>query len=244
MALLWSLLFVDPLIILSTIVHGSLSMVLAMFDPSGRQSLKVARAWARSLLAIAGAKVTVEGLENIDPEGSYVFASNHLSYMDTPSVLSNIPVQFRFLAKAGLFQIPFLGWHLKTAGHIPVPREDPRAAVRTLALAAETIRNRGISLLIFPEGGRSPDGVLQEFKDGAAYIAIKAHVPLVPIAIIGTREVLAMGSSTFRSGKVRIRIGEPIPTTGLALPARRELTQTVRARISAMTSAMLAAMIG
>jgi 1-acyl-sn-glycerol-3-phosphate acyltransferase len=239
MALLWSLLFVDPLIILSTIVHGSLSMVQAIFDPSGRQSLKVARAWARSLLAIARAKVTVEGLENIDPEGSYVFASNHLSYMDTPSVLSRIPVQFRFLAKAGLFQIPFLGWHLKTAGHIPVPREDPRAAVRTLSLAAETIRNRGISLLIFPEGGRSPDGVLQEFKDGAAYIAIKAHVPLVPIAIIGTREILAMGSSTFRSGKVRIRIGEPIPTTGLALPARRELTQTVGARIEAMIAAMI-----
>jgi 1-acyl-sn-glycerol-3-phosphate acyltransferase len=234
MAVLWSLLFIDPLIILSTILFASASLVVSLFDSRGRTQMKLARSWARSLLRISGSRVSVEGLERIRPDGSYVFVSNHLSYMDTPTVLSVIPVQFRFLAKQGLFQIPFLGWHLKSAGHIPVPREDPRAAVRTLAQAGEVIRSHGISLLVFPEGGRSETGELQEFKDGAAYMAIKAQVPLVPIALAGTRDLLPMHSCVFRSQQIRLKIGEPISTTGLALPARRELTQIARERIAAM----------
>ena len=92
--------------------------------------------WARSMLFFGGIKVEVEGLEKIDPNGRYVFASNHLSYIDTPVVFSRIPVQFRFLAKSGLFKIPFLGWHLKDAGHISVPLEEPHGALRTLSSAA------------------------------------------------------------------------------------------------------------
>ena len=121
MALLWSLLFIDPLIILSTIFFGSISLVVSLFDTTGRTQIEVARVWSRSLLWFAGVRVTVEGISKINPDASYVFASNHLSYMDTPVVLSHIPVQFRFLAKKGLFQIPFLGTHLARAGHIPVP---------------------------------------------------------------------------------------------------------------------------
>ncbi len=230
-ALVWSLLIVDPLIILSTIFCGSMGLVLSFFDPRGRAQIKVARAWARSLLLFAGVRVSVEGLEKIDPNAGYVFVSNHLSYMDTPVVLSNIPVQFRFLAKQGLFQIPLLGTHLARAGHIPVPREDPRAAVKSLSRAAEIIRKHGISVLIFPEGGRSDDGELHPFKEGAAYIAIKAGVPVVPVAIIGTREVMAMGSATIRRGRVRLRIGDPIPAADLALRDRHALTEQVRERI-------------
>jgi len=231
MAFLWSLIFVDPLIIASTILCGSVSLVLSIFDGSGHAMIAVARVWARSLLKIARVRVTVEGLERIDPKAAYVFVSNHLSYMDTPVVLSHIPVQFRFMAKRGLFKIPLLGTHLMQAGHIPVPREDPRAAVKTLSVAAQTIHHRKVSILVFPEGGRSMDGVLQEFKEGAAYIAIKAGVPIVPIALVGTRHVLAMGSGTFRSGPVTLRIGEPIPTAGLTLRDRGEATATLRQRI-------------
>src|SRR5579863_3505381 len=234
MAFLWTLVWVDPLIILSTIFFGSISVAFALFDKSGRKMMLTARVWARSLVKIAGVRVKVEGLERIDPKAPYVFAANHLSYMDTPVVLSNVPVQFRFMAKKGLFQIPFLGTHLIQAGHIPVPLEDPRAAVRTLSLAAQTIRDLGISVWIFPEGGRSIDGVLQEFKEGAAYIAIKAGVPVVPMALVGTRRILAMGSMTFHSGPVTVRIGEPIPTKGLTLRDRGELTATLRERIVEM----------
>ena len=234
MALLWSLLVVDPLIVVSTIACGAVSVAQSFFDNSGNSMIATARVWARMLVRIARIRLTVEGLEKIDPSRAYVFASNHLSYMDTPVVLGRIPVQFRFMAKSGLFKIPFLGTHLEQAGHIAVPLEDPRAAVKTLSLAAQTIRDRGISILVFPEGGRSDDGVLQEFKEGAAYIAIKAGVPIVPIALIGTREVLAMHSRVFHSGPVTLRIGDPIETKDLKLSDRGELTATVREKIVSM----------
>ena len=153
-----ALLITDPLIVIATIVFATASLAVSIFDPRKRRQSAVAAAWARALLMIGRVKVNVEGLEKISKDGSYIFVSNHLSYMDTPVALANIPVQFRFLAKRGLFQIPFLGWHLARAGHIRVPRGDARAAVKTMTLAAQTVRDQGISLLIFPEGGRSRNG--------------------------------------------------------------------------------------
>ncbi len=224
------------LIVLSTIFWGSISLAVSFFDHDGRQQIAIARRWARSLLTVSGVRVTMEGIEKIRPDGSYVFASNHLSYMDTPAILANIPVQFRFLAKRGLFQIPLLGTHLARAGHIPVPRADPRAAIKTMNLAADTIRNRGISMLIFPEGGRSEDGNLQPFKEGAAYIAVKAGAPIVPVALIGTREVLPFGSARIRPGLVTVRIGEPIETCGLTMRDRGALVERIRGEIGEMLS--------
>jgi 1-acyl-sn-glycerol-3-phosphate acyltransferase len=225
-------LFADPAIVLSTIFFGTISILAALFDRSGDRLIRAARTWARSLLAIGGVRVQVEGLDQLSPGGSYVLIANHLSYMDTPVVLANIPVQFRFLAKKGLFQIPFLGTHLSQAGHIPVPREDPRASVRTMQLAAETVQSRKVSLLIFPEGGRSHDGVLQPFKEGAAYIAIRAGVPAVPVAIIGTERILPFGSGVVVPGSVTLRILPPIDTGGLTLKDRGKLTDRVRALIA------------
>lgn len=222
------------MVVLSTIFWGSLSLIQSFFDSTGRAQMKTARRWARSLLAIGGVRVTIEGIEKIRADGSYVIASNHSSYMDTPVVLANIPVQFRFLAKRGLFRIPFLGTHLARAGHIPVPREDPRASIRTMALAAETIRTRGISMLVFPEGGRSRNGELRPFKEGAVYIGIKAGVPIVPIALAGTRQVLPFGSGNIRPGRVTLRIGDPIDTRGLNLRDRASVNQRIREQIVAM----------
>ncbi len=234
MRLLRSALITIPAIVLSTIVFGSISLVISLFDSIGRKQIVVARMWARFLCIAAGVKVIVEGLDKIDLDGAYVFTSNHLSYMDTPVVLSRIPVQFRFLAKEELFKIPFMGTHLKSAGHIPVPRDDPRAAVKTLKLAAEKIHDQRISLLFFPEGGRSETGELQEFKDGAAYVAIKSGAPLVPIALIGIRKILPMHGKVFSSGTVRLRIGEPILTEGRQLNERGEITAQSREQIVAM----------
>jgi len=220
-----------PLIVLATAAFGLVSLIISLFETSGRGQIAMARAWARCLLWGSGVKVKVEGLEKIAAEGSYVFVSNHLSYMDTPVVLANIPVQFRFLAKSGLFKIPLLGTHLARAGHISVPRDDARAAVKTMTTAAQVIRERGISLLIFPEGGRSQTGELASFKEGAAYIAIRAGVPLVPIALLGTREVLAFGSGHIRAGSVTMRIGEPVPTDQIQLRDRGRITTELRDRI-------------
>jgi 1-acyl-sn-glycerol-3-phosphate acyltransferase len=225
------ILFADPAIVLATIFYGAISLVVSFFDATGAVQIRVARRWAKTLLSASGARVRVEGLEHIDPAASYVFIANHRSYMDTPVALANIPVQFRFLAKRGLFQIPFLGTHLSRAGHIPVPREDPRAAVKVMQRAAEVIQAKKISLLIFPEGGRSHDGQMRPFKEGGAYIAIRAGVPVVPLVLIGTRKLLPYGAGVVQPGDVTLRILKPIETSQLSLKDRGSLTDRVRSLI-------------
>ena len=227
------LLVADPAIILATIFFGIISLCTSFFDASGRKQNVIARVWAKTILWFSGVTLKVEGVENIDPAGSYVFVANHLSYMDTPVTLASVPVQFRFLAKSGLFKIPLLGTHLRSAGHIPVPREDPRAAVKTMQIAAETIQQKKISMLIFPEGGRSRDGILREFKEGGAYIAIRAGVPVVPTVLVATHKVLPFGGGVVESGVVKLYVLKPIPTTNLTLKDRGALTQTIRQLIAA-----------
>jgi len=217
-----------PAIVLATIFFGTLSLIASFFDRTGTVQMRVARAWARTLLAVSGVHAHVEGLEQVDPSRPYVFISNHLSYMDTPLALAQIPAQFRFLAKRGLFQIPFLGTHLSRAGHIPVLRQDPRASVKTMQVAAETIQRNKVSLLIFPEGGRSHDGVLGPFKEGGAYIAIRAGVPVVPLVMLGTRQVLPYGSGVVLPGSVTLKILPPIETAQMTLKNRGALTNQVR----------------
>jgi 1-acyl-sn-glycerol-3-phosphate acyltransferase len=231
MSKLWSLFVVLPGVLLSTAFFGVVSAAIALLGrKTEKRQIAVARAWARSLLWIGGVKLEVEGRERLHAQGPYVFSANHLSFFDTPVALAAIPVQFRFLAKEELFRFPwlFIGWHLKTAGHVPVPLDDPRASVRALSRTAKLIESDGTSVFFFSEGGRSEDGTLQEFKDGAAYIAIKAGAPLVPVALIGVREILPKGSSLVRGGRVRVRIGEPMSSQGLTLKARGALT--VRSR--------------
>jgi 1-acyl-sn-glycerol-3-phosphate acyltransferase len=233
MAVLWSWIYVIPLIILSTAFFGIGSFVISLFDRTPPRQLRVARMWARSLLRIVGVKVTVEGLDRIQPGGNYVFVSNHVSYMDIPVVLGTVPEDFLFLAKAELFKIPFLGTHLKTAGHVLVPREDPRSAIKTLQHTAALLHD-GRSTLVFPEGGRTATGELQEFKDGAAFLAIRAQIPVVPLAMLGMRSILRMHTLTFHRGPVTLRIGEPITTAGMTTHQRAELTATVRQKIVEM----------
>lgn len=228
MASLLAYLVIDPLIIITTAFFGTLSVIGSLLDSTGAAMNWLARKWAKTILFVSGIKVKAEGLEYIDPKGSFIFAVNHLSYMDTPVIMATIPMQFRFLAKRGLFKIPLLGTHLAQAGHIPVPLEDARASVKTLQMAAKVIQEKRISLLIFPEGGRAPDGILQPFKEGAAYIAIKAGVPIVPVTLIGTWKVIPFGSGVVRPGPVSIQIDAPIPTTGLTLKDRGALTDQIR----------------
>lgn len=231
LSLLRAYLFIDPLLILATGLFGTLSLLASAFDKTGHAQHAIARVWARILLAISGVRTRVEGLEKLIPGTSYVLVSNHASYMDIPAVVALIPLQIRFFAKQGLFRIPLLGGHLRRAGHLPVARENPRASLKSLTEAARLIRERGVSVLLFPEGGRSPIH-LREFKEGAAYLALKAGVPAVPIGIIGTREVLPMQSFHVRPHPVTIRIGDPIPTAGLRLDARADLNDTLRCKVA------------
>lgn len=225
-----ALLIIDPLILLATALMGTISMIASCFDSTGRAQHRVARAWARMLLGIAGARVRVEGGDRITPGASYVIVANHLSFMDIPAILAYVPVEIRFLAKKSLFKVPFIGYHLGRAGHLPVERDDARGSLKTMAEAAQFIRNRGISVLIFPEGGRSPHE-MREFREGAAYIAIKAGAQVVPAGLEGTRQLLPMGSIVVTPGEVVLRIGDPIRVDGLKIRDRHALTEELRRRV-------------
>jgi 1-acyl-sn-glycerol-3-phosphate acyltransferase len=224
MSLLRSVLFSTPLIALATIVMGTLSMIASLFDGTGRSQHRLARIWGQMLLAVSFIRVRTEGLEKLDPKGSYVFVANHGSFMDIPAMLTLLPQEFRFFAKKGLYRIPFLGTHLRRAGHVPVDRSNVRNSLKSMSAGARIVKERGISVLLFPEGGRSAEG-LREFKEGAAYIAIKAGVPAVPIALVGMRDLLPMGSGHIKSGRTVLRIGDPIPTVGMKTGDRAELNQ-------------------
>ncbi|HUI78940.1 MAG TPA: lysophospholipid acyltransferase family protein [Bryobacteraceae bacterium] len=223
MSLLRSLLFSTPLLIVSTIVMWLVSFVAALFDRTGNTSHRVARVWGKILLAVSFIRVSARGVEKLDPNGTYVFVSNHSSYMDIPAVLSRLPQQFRFFAKKGLYSIPFLGWHLRWAGHMPVDRSNARNSLKSMNEAGRIVAERHVCMLLFPEGGRSAHA-LRDFREGAAYVAIKAGVPVVPIAIVGMRALLPVGSIHIRSGSVELRVGEPIPTKHLRSSDREELT--------------------
>ena len=231
MSLLRSALFSTPLIALCTIVMGTISLIASFFDHTGKSQHALARAWGKMLLAVSLMRVSVVGLEKLDPRGAYVFVANHGSFMDIPALLSTLPQQFSFFAKKGLYSIPFLGTHLRRAGHLPVDRSSPRASLKSMMEAARMISGRGISVLNFPEGGRSAEG-LHEFKEGPAYIAIKAGVPIVPVGIVGARELLPMGSGHLKSGSILVRVGDPISTEGMEASDRMELTLRLHQEVS------------
>jgi 1-acyl-sn-glycerol-3-phosphate acyltransferase len=223
--------FSFPAIILATILMGTVSLITSIWDRTGETQHRVARAWSRMLLALGFVKCRVYGIEKLEPGGSYVLVSNHASYMDTPAILSSVPVQFRFFAKRGLFSIPFLGWHLQRAGHLPVVRDDPRASLRAMSDGAKLIHARGVSLLLFPEGGRS-EKRMRPFREGAAWIAIKAGVPAVPIGLVNTRGVLPMHTGVIRPGTIEVHVGDPIETAGMALHDRGRLNDMLQHRVA------------
>jgi 1-acyl-sn-glycerol-3-phosphate acyltransferase len=235
LSVLRAALIIDPLIVIDTIVMGTLSMIASIFDRTGHTQHRIAQVWARLLVKAAGMRVEVEGLEKVDPRAIYVLVSNHLSLTDVPVLMAVLPLQFRFFAKQGLFRIPFLGGHLRRAGHLPVVRDDARAGLKLLAHGAKTLRERGVSVLIFPEGGRSDDGSLKPFQGGAAYVAIKAGAPCLPIGIRGTREVLPMHSLKVVPGPVRISIGDPVSTAGLKPQDHTVLTAELHRRIALLS---------
>jgi len=227
-------LWTGPLITVATLTMASLSALAGLLHAPADRLHRMARAWAQMLLRIGFVRVQVEGIERLAAGQSYVLVSNHTSYFDTPAIIASIPLQFRFFAKKGLFEIPLFGTHLKQAGHFPIIRDDARASMKSLIEGARQIRERNISVLIFPEGGRS-EKKLREFKEGAALIAIRAGVPAVPVGILGAREVLPVGSMHVNPGLIRILVGEPIPTASMNPRDRGQLTETLMHRVAELT---------
>jgi len=219
-----------PLVWLYTVVLGCVSLAVSLFDPTGERQQNVARLWSRMILWTVGARIEVEGLDKIDISKPQVYVVNHLSAFDIPVLYSYLPFQFRILAKKELFRYPFMGWHLRRSGQIPVVLENPKASVRSLNLAVAAIR-KGNSLVIFPEGGRAPNGQLQPFMGGAFYAAVKAQVDVVPVVLIGTYEMLKMNSFHIKPGSVQMVVGAPISTVGMSTRDIAKITEQARAVI-------------
>ncbi len=215
----------DPLIALCTTLFGCASLLTSLWDTSGRQQHAIARAWARTLLRVTFSPVTVLGADKL-PTGPAVFASNHLSYMDTPVLFAHLPFQFRILAKQSLWKIPFIGWHLHRSGQVPVDQSTARSSVGSLGLAVAALK-AGMPIVLFPEGGRAASGQTGPFLSGAAVMSIKAQVPLIPVTLVGTWQLLPIHTYTLRPRPLLLILGDPIPTLGLTTRDAEALTQQV-----------------
>jgi 1-acyl-sn-glycerol-3-phosphate acyltransferase len=222
-----SLLITAPLIFIATGLMGTISLACSFVDASGALQDRCAKMWSRLVLTICGVKVRVEGVEQLQPGTTYVFCANHQSQIDTPVVLAALPFPFRFAAKKELFAIPFLGWHLRRSGHIPIDRQNPHAAVKSFRGAGERLR-RGVSVLFFPEGGTSLGGGIGKFKRGGFALARQWEAQIVPVTLRGSRHVLRPKSYHVRAGTVDVLIGPPISPDG---GAAAELASQVREKI-------------
>ncbi len=192
----------------------------------------VASIWGNINLWAAGVKVNITGLENISRRGPYIFVSNHQGWFDIFAALGKLPVRFSWLAKEELFKIPILGQAMRRAGYISIDRRDHRKAIDSMNRAAEVIR-QGTSVFIFPEGTRSADGVIRDFKKGAFVLAAKSQQPVVPISISGSYSILLKNSRAIHPGEIRFSIGKPIETTGTDAASRDLLIEKVREAIRA-----------
>src|ERR1035437_11030407 len=200
-----------PLFTLFTAAFGTLAMLASLVDKKGYAQHRIARIWARGCVWASGSKLTVMGAENLRKHSAPVYASNHTSYMDTPVIFSALPFQFRILARSVLWPIPFIGWYLNRSGQIPIDTNNPRATLSSLGAGAKALRS-GMALFVFPEGGRTADGELRPFLSGAAYLAIRAQVPLVPIALDGVYELLPIHTRHLYPGELTLTAGESIET--------------------------------
>lgn len=175
-----------------------------IWDPQLKLAHRIASVWGRGLVSLApGSRVTLTGREHLPAGRPVIFMANHQSYVDVPALFF-VPAQFKWMADSDLFRIPVFGWAIAMAGYIPVRRGDGREAVRSLQ-KAERLLKQGVSVFIFPEGTRSHTGVLGRFQSGGFRLAVETGVPIVPVVISGTRQLLPRGDWVFRWG-VRIWI--------------------------------------
>jgi 1-acyl-sn-glycerol-3-phosphate acyltransferase len=210
-----------------------MGLVLSLGDRSGNCVVDLARTWSRWVTSFAGVKIVVENRANLLPDQPYVFMANHASSLDIWAVFVAIPRHIRLIAKKQLARIPLLGWVMSAGRFIFIDRQNAVAARRSIEAAGQRIRN-GDSVLIFPEGTRTRDGSLGPFKKGGFHLAIKAGVPIVPVALRGTRALMPRGSYLLRSGTITVILGDPIPTQGLNDEDRTSLLERVRSVVENM----------
>ena len=226
----------DPLIWAYTLVLGTASLACSFFDRGGRMQHRLARAWSWLIMKTILSPVKVTGMGAVDASRPRVYAVTHASALDIPILYVYLPFQFRIVFKSELLSYPFVGWHLKRSGQVCINQQNPSASIGAIKSAFKSLRS-GMPLVIFPEGGRTRDGQVQPFLPGAFFLAIKAEADIVPIALVGTFDLLPMNTYHIKSQPLEMRVGEPIPTAGLSLHDTEAVTAKVKAAIEALHSA-------
>jgi 1-acyl-sn-glycerol-3-phosphate acyltransferase len=222
--------FFDPLIWLYTLVLGIIALPAGFFDRDGHVLHWFSRTWSRLIMKTILSPVKVAGMEKINTAKAHVYAANHASALDIPVLYTYLPFRFRIVFKKELLAYPVVGWQLKRSGQVCIDQQKPTNSIAAIRSAVKSLK-AGIPLVIFPEGGRTNDGEIKPFLPGAFFLAIKAQVDIVPIALVGTFELLPMDTYHIKSRPVEMRVGEPIPTAGLTVRNMEALSAKVHKAI-------------
>lgn len=223
-------LYIWPAVGWVTLFWATLSVVLSFLFPRRNYTHACARLWGRTLLALNGSRVEVKGEENLLKDRAQLFFCNHQSWVDIVVISACLPCSFKWISTRGVFYVPFLGWHMKRAGYISVERARRGKAARAVQEALTAIR-QGHSLVIFPEGSRSPNGQLKSFKRGGFLLALRGPFPIVPLAVQGTRNILPKGSLKIGKGDVKVTIAKPIFLEGASRRELKEVMERTRSRL-------------
>ena len=213
------------MMVLSVSLISLLFLIAIPFDQNRKFVYFCGRLWGKFQIFNANVSVTIKGIENIADDRAQILMPNHQSYFDIFTIIT-FPVPIRWMAKKEILKIPIFGWVFSRANPISVDRKEKNFSLRTLNATAEMIKD-GNPVVIFPEGTRSPDGKLLPFKKGGFILAIKSQVPVVPITIKGSSEIMPKGSFWVRPGKIEIIIDKPIETAGYTIKDRKALTSEV-----------------
>lgn len=216
-----------PFLVMSTIFFGSLAMILVLFLKPKLVAEICGVSWARVNCFMTPMRVKVSGRENIDESQSYVIVSNHLSQYDIFALYGWIGIDFKWVMKASLLKVPFLGPACDKLEHIFIDRSNHEAALKSINAAKKRIVN-GTSVLFFPEGTRSDTGQMLPFKKGAFRFATDLNLPLLPVTIVGTDKVLPKGTINLLPGEVEMRVHEPISVDGYTDENLKDLMQKAR----------------
>lgn len=217
----------DPLIFAYTGFFGLASIPASLFGDKGRILHGFARAWSQLIMKTIMSPMKVTGLDKIDTTKPHVYAVTHASAMDIPILYAYFPFQFRILFKSELLPYPIVGWHLKRSEQVCIDQQNPARSIGSVRSALKSLK-AGMPLVIFPEGGRTPDGEIKPFMPGAFFLAIKAEVDVIPVALVGTFELLPMNTYHIKCRPLEMRVGEPISTKGLKLHDMETLSAKVQ----------------
>jgi len=217
----------DPLIFALTGIFGLASVPFSFFGNRERILHRFAQAWARLTMKATLCPFQVIGLDKVDISKPHVYAVNHASALDIPILYAYLPFQFRILFKSELLSYPIVGWYLKRSGQVCINQQHPARSAGQIRSALKSLKG-GMPLVIFPEGGRTPDGEIKPFMPGTFFLAIKAQVDIVPVALVDTFDLLPMNTYHIKCQPLQMRVGAPISTVGLKLHDMPDLSAKVQ----------------